>query len=192
MSRLSRLRKSQSPDARWAAEEIVRLRKELDSTKNLILLRSIELKEVPVKIYTEFKHDHGLPEYAKMFDSGMDIRANAKVVIEPKETVLIPTGLYLGIPPGWEVQVRPRSGMSLKTKLRVSNAPGTVDSGYFGEVCIIADNTHGSVEMTIGLGERIAQIVLAEVPRIQWVPVASKDLLGESDRGEGGFGSTGA
>lgn len=147
--------------------------------------------KVPVKVYTEFFHSEGLPAYAKPLDSGMDIRANIDMVIHPRQTKLIPTGLYVGIPEGYEIQVRPRSGMSLKTNLRVANAPGTVDAGYFGEVCVIADNTHGTDEIYIKTGERIAQIVLQEVPCIEWVVVGSREELGESERGEAGFGSTG-
>lgn len=147
---------------------------------------------IPVKIYTEnITHEFGLPAYANPGDSGMDIRANKNMRIHPKETVLIPTGIFVGLPEGYEIQVRPRSGLSLKTKLRVANTPGTVDEQYRGEICVIAENTHSSVEFNIQSGERIAQIVLQEVPKITWVVVASKEELGNTERGEGGFGSTG-
>lgn len=146
---------------------------------------------IKVKVFATLNHGDGLPCYAKPGDSGMDIRANVPIKIEPKQTLLIPTGIYVGIPDGYEIQVRPRSGMSLKTKLRVANAPGTVDASYRGELCIIAENTHGSVEMNIGLGERIAQLVLQQVPMIEWFPVASIEELGSTERGHGGFGSTG-
>ena len=95
------------------------------------------------------------------------------------------------MPEGYEIQVRPRSGLSLKTKLRIANTPGTVDEIYLGEICVIAENTHGSIDFTVAKGERIAQIVLQEVPKIEWVQVFSKDELGSTERGEGGFGSTG-
>lgn len=147
--------------------------------------------KVKVKIYAELNHEHGLPVYAKPGDSGMDIRANEPITLQPKETKLIPTGIYVGLPEGYEIQVRPRSGMSLKTKLRVANSPGTVDSSYTGEVCIIAENTHGAVEMNIAKGERVAQIVLQEVPIIEWDQVFSREEIGETERGDGGFGSTG-
>ena len=150
------------------------------------------MSNVKVKIYTEFNHEHGLPAYAKQGDSGMDIRANLTIRLEPKETLLIPTGIYVGLPDGYEFQVRPRSGMSLKTKLRIANSPGTVDEPYLGEICIIAENTHSSVEMNITKGERIAQLVLQEVPKCEWVQVFSREELGSSDRGTGGFGSTGS
>lgn len=148
--------------------------------------------KVKVKIYAELNHEHGLPVYAKPGDSGMDIRANEPITLQPKETKLIPTGIYVGLPEGYEIQVRPRSGMSLKTKLRVANSPGTVDSSYTGEICIIAENTHSAVEMHIAKGERVAQIVLQEVPIIEWDQVFSREELGETERGDGGFGSTGA
>lgn len=144
-----------------------------------------------VKIYTEFKHDHGLPTYETLHASGMDIRANEKVVIQPKESKLIPTGIYMSIPIGYEIQVRPRSGLSLKTKFRIPNSPGTVDADYLGELCVISENIHGSVEMNISLGERIGQIVLCPVLRIEWDPVNSREELGSTKRGSGGFGSTG-
>lgn len=150
------------------------------------------MSNVKVKIYTEFNHEHGLPAYAKQGDSGMDIRANLPIRLEPKETLLIPTGIYVSLPDGYEFQVRPRSGMSLKTKLRIANSPGTVDEPYLGEICIIAENTHSSVEMNITKGERIAQLVLQEVPKCEWVQVFSREELGSSDRGTGGFGSTGS
>ena len=146
---------------------------------------------VPVKIYAELNHEHGLPVYAHPGDSGMDIRANESIRLEPKETRLIPTGIRVGIPQGYEIQVRPRSGLSLKTKLRVCNAPGTVDEQFTGEICVIMENTHGSVECNIAKGERIAQIVLQQVPKIEWVPVSIPAELGSTQRGEGGFGSTG-
>jgi len=147
--------------------------------------------KVKVKIYTELNHEHGLPDYAKLGDYGMDIRANEPITLQPKETRLIPTGIYVGLPEGYEIHVRPRSGMSLKTKLRIPNAPGTVDQPYLGEICIIAENTHGAVELNIAKGERVAQIVLREFPIIEWDQVFSREELGETERGGGGFGSTG-
>ena len=147
-----------------------------------------------------------LPSYAKPGDAGMDVSAAEDVVIRPGETVIIPTGLKLAIPDGYEIQVRPRSGISLKTPLRISNSPGTIDSGYRDELGIIMTNTSipGSSEdgyftlndkenrmgiYLIKRGDRIAQIVLHEVPRISFTVVDSVRDIGE-DRG-GGFGSTG-
>lgn len=144
---------------------------------------------VDVQIYTEFKHDFGLPQYETAGAAGMDVRANAEITVRPGETKLIPTGIFVAIPEGYEIQVRPRSGLSLKTKLRVANSPGTIDSDYRNEVCIIAENT-GFDEIHFALGDRVAQIVLAEVPKIVWSVVESKDQLPSTDR-TGGFGSTG-
>lgn len=145
---------------------------------------------VPVQIYTEFKHDFGLPKYETAGAAAMDVRANAPVEIRPGETKLIPTGIFMAIPEGFEIQVRPRSGMSFKTKLRIPNTPGTIDSDYRGELCIITENT-GEDELKFPLGERVAQIKLAHVPIAVWDVVMSKDHLGKTVRGEGGFGSTG-
>lgn len=144
---------------------------------------------VPVEVFNESGNE--LPVYAQEGDSGMDVRAKHCVTLRPKETNLIPTGLFVAIPEGFEIQVRPRSGMSLKTSLRIANTPGTVDSCYRGEICIIAQNTHSSLDFTIAAGERVAQLVLQRVPKIMWVPVKSKDRLGDTERGTGGFGSSG-
>lgn len=145
--------------------------------------------KVPVKIYAAFNHRHGLPAYETPGAAGMDVRANESVFLRPGETRLIPTGIFVAIPESYEIQVRPRSGLSLKTKFRIANAPGTIDSDYLGELCIIAENI-GNEEVFFSLGERIAQIVLSEVPQIGWIPVASRDELGSTVRGAGGFGST--
>lgn len=149
------------------------------------------MKKIQVRVWHELAHDKGLPFYATAGAAGMDIIANQTVHLEAKETKLIPTGLFVSIPEGYEIQIRPRSGMSLKTKLRVANAPGTIDSDYLGEIQVIMENTSGSIATTVGRGERIAQMVLCEVPQIQWIEVSSKDQLGTTERGAGGFGSTG-
>lgn len=151
------------------------------------------MNEVIVDIYSESRH--GLPEYARMFDSGMDVRANLSNpdsirTILPGCTDLIPTGLFVAIPPGYEFQVRPRSGLSLKTKLRVANAPGTIDSPYRGEICIIMENI-GTDTLTLADGDRAAQLVLSPVLKCVWNQVVHKSDLSTTDRGEGGFGSTG-
>lgn len=152
-----------------------------------------------------------MPEYARAGDAGLDVRANEEVTIAPGETVLIPTGIKMAIPKGYEVQIRPRSGLSLRTKLRIANSPATIDSSYRGDVGLIVENTeprikditytfdedgrpvitgieHGA-SITIGKGERIAQLVLSEVCAASFYKVDSVDNIGE-DRG-GGFGSTG-
>ena len=150
------------------------------------------MKKVEVEIYTEFNHDYGLPEYARFGDAGMDIRSNITTTIEPMETKVIPTGMFVAIPYGYELQVRPRSGLSLKTEFRIKNSPGTVDHGFRGELCVIAHNLSPDLLFNIELGDRIAQIVLNEVPQIEWYPVNHRDHLPLSERGEGGFGHTGA
>jgi dUTP pyrophosphatase len=158
--------------------------------RNLFIVHGVS-EVIPVKIYANMKHAHGLPAYANPCDSGMDIRSNENVTLEPKQTRLIPTGVFVGLPPGYEIQVRPRSGLSLKTKLRVANSIGTIDEGYTGEICVIMENTHGAEPITIATGERIAQLVLQRVPRIEWEQVESIDELGSTERGADGFGSSG-
>ncbi|MBR2724705.1 MAG: dUTP diphosphatase [Ruminococcus sp.] len=143
-----------------------------------------------VEVFVELcREDVQIPQYAREGDAGMDIRAAETVVIAPKKTVLIPTGLKVATPDGYEIQVRPRSGLSLKTPLRVANSPGTIDAGYRDEVCIIMQNTSDDSEFTIEKGDRVAQFVLQRVPRICFTPVESVKDIGEN-RG-GGFGSTG-
>lgn len=143
-----------------------------------------------VKVKVINKSKFALPKYETSGASGMDIRANLEndyFVIDKFGTSLIPTGLFVEIPDGYEIQVRPRSGISLKTPLRVANAPGTIDSCYRGEIKVIITNT-SDTPFTINDGERIAQLVLCEVPKIEW---NETEILSESDRGIGGFGSTG-
>lgn len=146
-----------------------------------------------VKVVNKSKHN--LPQYETSGAAGMDVRANfevdgKKLTIIPGATVLIPTGLFVAIPEGYEIQVRPRSGLSFKTALRVANAPGTIDSCYRGEIKVIMTNT-GRVEEIINDGDRIAQLVLCPVIKCEWNEVSTEDQLGETDRGTGGFGSTG-
>lgn len=135
------------------------------------------------------KSTNELPKYASEFAAGMDVRAflNESVTLEPLGRAVIPTGLYLEIPAGYEVQVRPRSGLAAKKGITVLNAPGTIDADYRGEVCVILVNL-SNVAFVIENGERIAQLVLAEHKVIQWEEVES---LEDSARGCGGFGSTG-
>lgn len=135
------------------------------------------------------KTNQQLPAYETELSAGMDIRAelDSSVVLNAGSRTLIPTGLYLEIPPGYEVQVRPRSGLAYKRGLTVLNAPGTIDADYRGELGVLLINT-SSDEQTIEPGERIAQLVISPVYRVEWIEV---DELGETDRGSGGFGSTG-
>ncbi|MBO4455225.1 MAG: dUTP diphosphatase [Bacteroidales bacterium] len=130
-----------------------------------------------------------LPLYATEFAAGLDVRANnpEPIVLQPLGRAMVPTGLFLEIPAGYEVQVRPRSGLAAKKGITVLNAPGTIDADYRGEVCVILVNL-SSEPFTVERGERIAQLVLAKHEVIEWEEV---DALAESDRGAGGFGSTG-
>ena len=130
-----------------------------------------------------------IPHYATEGAAGADISAylSAPVTLRPGEYKAIPTGLFMEIPEGYEVQVRPRSGLALKHGITVLNAPGTIDSDYRGEVKVILIN-HSSEAFTIQNGDRIAQIVVARVHRLPFVQV---DDLSATERGEGGFGSTG-
>ena len=118
----------------------------------------------------------------------MDVRAREAFALEPGERRLVPTGLRVAIPEGYEIQVRPRSGLALKHGVAMVNAPGTIDSDYRGEIGALLINL-GQEPVRFGVGERIGQIVLCPVARIEWCVV---DELGETERGIGGFGSTGA
>ncbi|WCS66612.1 dUTP diphosphatase [Bacillus phage 0105phi7-2] len=129
--------------------------------------------------------DVELPKYARKFDAGFDLVAAEDVVIKPGETKVVPTGLAFEIPPGYELQIRPRSGMSRETKLRV--VLGTIDSGYRGEIGVIADNNF-DLPYIVHAGMRIAQGVIAPVVTAHFVEV---DKLSDSERGNYGFGSTG-
>lgn len=130
-----------------------------------------------------------LPEYATLYSAGMDIRANidAPVVLHPLERRLIPTGLKIAIPAGYECQVRPRSGLALKHGVTVLNTPGTIDADYRGELGIVLVNLSNE-EFTVNDGERIAQLVFARHEQCRFVAV---DVLDETERGEGGYGHTG-
>lgn len=132
---------------------------------------------------------HNLPEYKTSGSAGVDVKANleAPVAIKPMERVLIPTGIFVEIPFGYEIQVRPRSGLTLKHGISVVNSPGTIDSDYRGEIKIILINLSSEI-YKIEDGERIAQLVLAKHDWIEWEQV---EVLSDSDRGEGGFGHTG-
>jgi len=141
-----------------------------------------------VKINVELVDERAfIPQYKTEGSAGFDFYAIEDVSIFPEETVLIRTGLKMAIPEGYEIQIRPRSGMSLKTKLRIANSPGTIDSDFRGEIQIIVENT-GDELMHIEEGDRIAQGVLNKVPQAVFIEV---DKLDYTERGEGGFGSTG-
>jgi len=149
-----------------------------------------------------------IPSYAHVHDAGMDLYAAEEVILHPGETKLIPTGLAMAIPEGYEAQIRPRSGITLRTMLRIPNSPGTIDSGYRDEICIIMHNAsflqhmndesslllldertnrHGTYKIRIG--DRIAQMVFAKVSQASFLEVSSLDEIGSNRMG--GFGSTG-
>lgn len=140
-----------------------------------------------VKIINQSKHP--LPQYETAFSAGMDVRANldAPVVLKPLERTLVKTGLFLELPQGCECQVRPRSGLALKKGITVLNSPGTIDADYRGEVGVILINLSNE-EFVIEDGERVAQLVFAKHKQAKFKVVES---LSETERGAGGFGSTG-
>ena len=135
------------------------------------------------------KSQHDLPNYETIASAGMDLRANLteKVTLEPMGRAIVKTGLFLELPIGYEAQVRPRSGLAAKSGITVLNAPGTIDADYRGEVGVILINLSNEV-FTIENGERIAQLIIAKHERAEWNQV---NVLTETDRGDGGFGSTG-
>jgi dUTP pyrophosphatase len=148
-------------------------------------LVKVEVQQLP--------HGNGLalPAYQSAHAAGLDLLAavpdDAPVMLAPGKHALIPTGLTIALPQGYEAQVRPRSGLAAKHGVTVLNSPGTVDADYRGEVCVLLIN-HGDQPFSIRRGERIAQMVIAQVARVELVPVSS---LSATDRGSGGFGSTG-
>ena len=149
--------------------------------------------EVPIH---SLPHGQGLPvpERATEHSAGLDLRAAIPEAetwtLEPGERRLVPTGLVMAIPPGFEGQVRPRSGLAFKHGVTVLNAPGTIDADYRGEVAVLLVN-HGPNPFYLARGERIAQFLLSPVPDWQWRPEKDAAALGGTGRGEGGYGSTG-
>jgi len=131
--------------------------------------------------------EEALPRYATALAAGADLKSAAELTIEPGEWGLVPTGLFLAIPEGIEGQVRPRSGLAFKHGVTVLNAPGTIDADYRGEIKVMLVN-HGKKPFTVSQGDRIAQIVFARVERAE---IFLAESLPESQRGTGGFGSTG-
>ncbi|MEA1887326.1 MAG: dUTP diphosphatase [Bacteroidota bacterium] len=136
------------------------------------------------------KSKHKLPDYSTDASAGMDIRANLEkeITLKPLERSLIPTGLYVELPEGYEAQIRPRSGMALKSGISVLNTPGTIDADYRGEIGIIIVNLSNK-KYTISDGERICQMIVSKHERVKWNEV---DELKETTRGDGGFGHTGS
>lgn len=146
-------------------------------------MNSILFKKLP------HANDLPLPEYESKSAAGMDIRAalETPVTLRPGERTLLPTGLQMSVPEGFEAQIRPRSGLAIRNGITMLNSPGTIDADYRGEVKVIAIN-HGNENFTVEHGDRIAQMVIAPVTQF---PVKEVNDLSSTDRGEGGFGSTG-
>lgn len=142
---------------------------------------------MPIEIVN--KSHHPLPGYATALSAGMDLRAyiNEAVTLKPGERKLIPTGIYIALPDGYEAQIRPRSGLALKFGITVLNTPGTIDADYRGEIRVILINL-SKEDFVINDGERICQMVIAKYQKIEWTLV---DSLDETQRGAGGFGHTG-
>jgi len=143
-----------------------------------------------VTLRYSYKSVNEEPTYAYPTDSGFDLRANQKVTLGPLERALVPTGLFVDVPDGYEVQVRPKSGLSIKKGLSVVNTPGTVDQGYTGEIQVILINLSNETH-TIDVGDKIAQAVLCPVVAGKYVNLQRVLNVEEKDRGDNGFGSTG-
>lgn len=135
------------------------------------------------------KSHHQLPQYATALSAGMDLRANLNepIVLESLCRAMVPTGLFIALPEGYEAQIRPRSGLSIKHGVTVINTPGTIDADYRGEICVLLVNLSNE-PFTINDGERICQMVIAKHEHVEWTPV---EVLDETERGAGGFGHTG-
>jgi dUTP pyrophosphatase len=140
-----------------------------------------------VKIVNKSRHQ--LPSYATVSSAGMDLKANTSepITLKPMERYLFPTGLYIQLPEGYEAQIRPRSGLAVKYGITVTNAPGTVDADYTGEIGVSLINLSNE-NFVVHPGERIAQMVIAKYEKVSWKEVS---VLDETKRGSGGFGSTG-
>ena len=142
-----------------------------------------------MKIEIINKSRHALPQYSTPLSAGMDLRANINepITLNPLERKLIPTGLYIALPEGYEAQIRPRSGLAIKNGITVLNTPGTIDADYRGEVGIILINLSNE-PFVINNGERICQMVIMNYTKVEWVEV---EELNDTERGAGGFGHTG-
>jgi dUTP pyrophosphatase len=142
-----------------------------------------------MKVQIINRSHHPLPQYATPQSAGVDLRANIESPIElrPMERRLVPTGLFMALPPGFEAQVRPRSGLAIKKGVTVLNSPGTIDADYRGEVCVVLINL-SSEPFVINDGERIAQMIVSRFEQVEWDDV---EVLDETERGAGVFGHTG-
>ena len=144
-----------------------------------------------LRVY-KMRADAVIPRYATSGAAGLDLAAclTTSITLEPGGTARVPTGLQIALPPGHEAQVRPRSGLAARHGVTVLNAPGTIDEDYRGEVQVLLIN-HGPDSFTISHGERIAQLVIAPVTQVEIEPINDEAALGGTERGDGGFGSTG-
>lgn len=141
-----------------------------------------------VNIYSETSNE--LPSYSTDGSAGMDVRSAINIVVPAHNRVLIPTDLYVGLPEGYEMQVRPRSGLALKHGITVLNTPGTVDANYRGNIGVILMN-HSNEDFKVEIGDRIAQIIVAKYETVEWNEVHNKEMLGITNRGASGFGDSG-
>lgn len=147
----------------------------------------LNIRTMKVQIINKSKHS--LPQYATSSSAGMDLRANldSPIVLKPLQRCLVPTGLYIALPEGFEAQIRPRSGLALKKGITLLNTPGTIDADYRGEIGVIVINLSAE-DFIIEDGERIAQMVIARYEQAEWQEV---EVLEDTERGAGGFGHTG-
>lgn len=143
-----------------------------------------------IKIYSTSKHS--LPKYATPQSAGIDLQANIEksITLKPGDRVLIPTGLHIQLPDGYEAQVRPRSGLAIKNGITCLNTPGTIDADYRGDIGVILIN-HGQCDFTVNDGDRIAQLVINKYEQAEWQHVSSVSELNTTERGDCGFGHTG-
>lgn len=162
---------------------------DLKTTQEELFAWVQELRSTPKAFEIVAERPELVPTYAKPDDSGMDLRADIRdpIDLEAGCQVLVPTGIKIALKPGYEAQIRPRSGLAAKHAISVTNAPGTIDAGFRSTIQVILIN-HGHCTFTINPGDRIAQMVVARVERVQWQVVESLD---QTERGEGGFGSSG-
>lgn len=147
------------------------------------------MKQFKMDVPVVNKSKHPLPAYATELSTGMDIRANISepISLEPMQRCLVPTGLFIALPQGFEAQIRPRSGLAIKKGITVLNSPGTIDADYRGEICVVLVNLSAEA-FVIEDGERIAQMVIAHHKQAEWMEV---NWLDETERGTGGFGHSG-
>lgn len=145
------------------------------------------MSQIQIKVINRSKHP--LPQYATALAAGLDLKAelSSPLVLKPLQRELVPTGLFIELPAGYEAQIRPRSGLAFKNGITVLNSPGTIDADYRGEVKVLLVNLSNQ-DFTVNDGERIAQMVIAKHEQAAWIEVTQ---LADSDRGAGGFGSTG-